>query len=246
MAEITRMPTVIVHKIVTGGVLSGVTPSGVTYQFDYDNEAGGPFSVGETLSWGAAATAGTGTLTVLVDAGATGTITLVLATGVPPVDDMEVTGGDSSATADVDGDVTKGDVDPEEAVRRGRYRSYARATDGGLIDISEANARFGYRVTNTLISMPGFTEVNFYIVDRDGDAASAGALALTSGNGYVSWRHRGLLVPPGCQFKVVGTGTASSDGEIIFYLEGIGWGVDIFDSAPSLGQCSLPPAMERP
>lgn len=76
-----------------------------THEFDYDNESGGPFTVGETLSWGTGGTAGTGRLRTLTDNGATGTINMILLTGVAPTDGLTITGGTSSATADVNGAV---------------------------------------------------------------------------------------------------------------------------------------------
>jgi hypothetical protein len=72
------------------------------YTFSYDNEASGPFELGETLSW----TGGTGSLETLIDAGTTGTMEIKLLTGVAPSDGLQITGGTSSATCDVDGSVT--------------------------------------------------------------------------------------------------------------------------------------------
>jgi len=76
---------------------------GVTHSFPYDNELGGPFSENEILSWGAGTTAGTGLLLALDDQGATGTMYMQLLTGVIPTNDLEVTGGTSGATCDVNG-----------------------------------------------------------------------------------------------------------------------------------------------
>ncbi len=77
---------------------------GITHQWNYDNEANGPFVEDEELSWGTGATAGTGILLALLDSGATGTMWIQLLTGVPPVGDMQVSG--ATATADVNGAVT--------------------------------------------------------------------------------------------------------------------------------------------
>lgn len=78
-----------------------------THQFDYNNETGGPFTLGEDLSWGTGGTAGTGILSIIIDNGATGTIDFILTSGVLPTDTLTVTGTSSSATADVSGSVTE-------------------------------------------------------------------------------------------------------------------------------------------
>jgi len=78
---------------------------GSQYSFDYDNELGGPFTVGEALSW----TGGTGYLVELTDAGVTGSMVIVVDGGVAPSDGLTITGGASSATCDVDGAVTQRD-----------------------------------------------------------------------------------------------------------------------------------------
>ena len=248
MSEITTViPTVLIHEIVNGGSLTGVAPAGKVYTFDYDNEASGPFQANEELTWGTGPTAGAGVITVLVDNGSDGTITIALASGVPPSDGLEVTGGTSSATGDVDGDVVldSDTSDSVETIRRGRYRQYSNLADGGLISIAEANAYNGYRVRNVLVSAAGLTAVSFYIVDRDGGSSNAGSITLTSGDGYNEWRNGGLIVAPGCSFKAVGTGTASAEGRIMFVL-GEGWGSSAFDGALEIGSSNLPPGMVRP
>ena len=70
--------------------------------FDYDNEAGGPFTVGEQLAFGTSGA--TGWLLWLDDQGATGTMVVAKEPGSGTiVDGEEITGVTSSATADVDG-----------------------------------------------------------------------------------------------------------------------------------------------
>jgi len=93
----------------TGETLYGMDGElfrGITHQWDYDNESNGPFTQNETLSWGSGSTAGTGALLAIDDQGTTGTMWIQLLTGVPPSDGMQITGGSSSATCDVDGSVT--------------------------------------------------------------------------------------------------------------------------------------------
>ena len=76
---------------------------GITHQWNYDAELGGPFTENEHLTWGAGATAGEGVLLALLDSGVTGTMWIQLVKGVPPINNMGITGVSSSATCDVDG-----------------------------------------------------------------------------------------------------------------------------------------------
>jgi hypothetical protein len=242
MALIKVIPNVLIHEFLTGASLSGVAPVNVEYSFDYDNEASGPFVVGDALSW----TGGTGLLADLVDNGTTGSMTIVLISGVVPTDGLTITGAPSGATCDVDGVVTLvGDCDSNETIKRGRYRRYCNLADGGLIDIEESVAINGFRVKDVLISAPGITAVIFYVVDRDSNAVCAGSATVTTGNGFNEWIEPGLLVAPGCKFKVVGTGTLTDAGRIMFILDN-GWGASVFDFAPSIGRESRPPGMDRP
>lgn len=72
---------------------------GITHQFGYDGETGGgSWTQNEALSWGTGATAGTGVLLAVNDAGTTGTIWLQLTSGVSPAEDVMVTGGGSAKT----------------------------------------------------------------------------------------------------------------------------------------------------
>jgi hypothetical protein len=91
--------------------ISGSLFRGITHQFDYDNEASGPFQEDEILSWGTGATAGTGLLLALDDNGTTGTMWIQLLTGVIITNNTEVTGGTSSATADCNGTPTQRTID---------------------------------------------------------------------------------------------------------------------------------------
>jgi len=248
MADIKRIPNVLVHEFLSGASISGVTPEGDSYSFDYDNEAGGPFTLGEALSW----TGGTGLLAELVDDGATGSMVIVVDSGVAPSDGLEITGGDSSATCDVDGVVTSGGLlDSNESVRRGRYRRYHHLIDGGLVDIDDINASGdpvawnGHTVRNVLVSAPGITAVNFFIVDRDGNDVFAGTASVASGNAYYEWRNKGILVAPGCKFKIVGTGTLSDTGRVMFVIDK-GWAASTFDDDPQLGKSNRPAGMVRP
>jgi len=84
--------------------INGMLFLGITHQWDYDNEANGPFVEDTVLTWGTGATAGTGLLLALDDNGATGTMWIQLLTGVAPTNDLEIDGG--APTCDVNGAVT--------------------------------------------------------------------------------------------------------------------------------------------
>lgn len=242
MSNIKVIPNVLIHRLAIGASLTGVDPTGTTLVFDYDNEAGGPFTVGESLTW----TGGSGVLSVLVDSGTTGTLTVLLSTGVAPSDGLTITGVSSSATCDVDGTVTETEfTDNNETVRRGRYRAYSNLSDGGLVTIPESVAYQGYRVRQVFVTIPGMTAIDFYVVDRDGYSVSAGSVSLTSGSGYKDWTNYGVLVAPGCKFRVVGTGAATAVGEIMMVMVDK-WQASIFDQAGELGSSNLPPGMVRP
>lgn len=236
MTPMTVMPAVLTQRFVNGATITGVTPSGTSYSFGYDNEAGGPFTVGEALSWGAGGTAGTGILSSTVDDGATGSMVILLSTGVIPSDDVEITGTDSSATCDVDGDVTEVPYsDTLETLHRGRVRKLGGLVDGGLVDTNGSVLAAGYRVQQAMATLPGITALNFYVVDHDGHDTFVGSVSLTTGNGYLDWRNNGVFVPPRSTFKVVGTGTLSADGQITLVF-GQGWIVSMFDGMAVLGK----------
>lgn len=150
-----------------------------------------------------------------------------------------------STGASLSGVAPTGGSDSEETIKRGRYRRYYDLTDGGLVDIEESVAINGFRLKDVLISAPGITAAIFYVVDRDSNDVCAGSATITAGNGFVEWIEPGLLVAPGCKFKIVGTGTLSDAGRVMFILDS-GWGASIFDFAPSLGRESRPPGKIRP
>jgi hypothetical protein len=122
-----------------------------THSFDYDNEASGPFSTNDKLSWGSGGTAGTGILLVLDDGGTTGNMIIHLTSGVAPTDNEEITNG--TATCDVNGTVT------EEAanqwVRLEKWTAGAFEYDFGgpqaIVDITLQNVADGsyYQIYDT-------------------------------------------------------------------------------------------------
>lgn len=111
-ADVRYAPTILVGD--TKGCIQGATGLSLyvdattnlagadSYRFDYDGEASGPFQVGETLTFGGG---GTAVLLALVDAGATGQMIVGPVTGTVPVDNATITGGTSSATANINGTV---------------------------------------------------------------------------------------------------------------------------------------------
>jgi hypothetical protein len=90
------------------GLVSGedrVLVSPLGYRFAYDNEASGPFQVGEILTF--TSPAGTARLAELYDNGTTGFMYISeMLTGSVPTDNSGITGGTSGATASVNGAVT--------------------------------------------------------------------------------------------------------------------------------------------
>lgn len=148
----------------------------ITGYVDYDNEAGGPFQVGETLSWGSGATAGTGTLRALVDNGTDGTLYFELASGVLPANDLEITGGMSSATADADG--TAVDTSPKD-----HYQGIAEVMGAGAL----GTATFRYSLDNGKSYSPAITipTSGRYEIGKSSDTGKQGGMLLFPSGTYV-------------------------------------------------------------
>ena len=240
MAEMKVIPNVVTHKFLTGNTVTGVSPVGSVVEFEFDNEAGGPFTDGESLTW---AGPSTGTLLKVDSDGSVGTMSLAILTGNAPVDNDTITGVSSGATCDVDGD-TADAMDSQQSIQRGRYREYIGLTAGGLVELPSALDGEGFTVVNVRLNLPGVTAVSFRVVDPSGAEYSADSITPTAGLGYFEWRNGGIIIPPGCGFKVVGTGTLSSAGQIMFVLSK-GWGQNLFTSSGGIGVESLPPSMRR-
>jgi len=94
------------------------------YLLAYTGESGGPFTDGETLTFGGGATA---KLLLLVDEGTTGYMYIRLLTGSPPSDTESITGGTSSATATMDGDAAPSQ-DVEQYTLNGAHNSGTQTT----------------------------------------------------------------------------------------------------------------------
>jgi len=86
--------------------LNGELFRGITHQFDYDNEATGPFSEATEITWTEAGVPSKGQLLALLDSGLTGTMWIQLKTGIAPTNNTQIaqTGG---KTCDVNGTVTE-------------------------------------------------------------------------------------------------------------------------------------------
>lgn len=85
---------------------------GITHQWAYTGESGGPFQEDEHLTWGSGATAGEGVLLALDDNGTTGIMWIQLIKGVAPAASATVTGVTSSATCTVNGTPTARSLSP--------------------------------------------------------------------------------------------------------------------------------------
>jgi hypothetical protein len=125
-----------------------------THCVAYDNESGGPFTVGEILSWGTGGTAGTGTLSVLDDQGSTGTMDFILLSGVVPVDGLTITGVLSGATCDADSDGYEHSLMVDGV--RVKYRFTATGTESGVT----------FFATDTISTLNDQKE-HYYYVDKD-------------------------------------------------------------------------------
>ena len=88
----------LVGKVRNGGTDS--SSNQITHIIDYDAESGGPYTVGETLTFSGGST---GILRVLTDGGTTGTIEVDMGTDDAPADNETFIGGTSSATGAVNG-----------------------------------------------------------------------------------------------------------------------------------------------
>lgn len=122
---------------------------GITHEIPYDNELVSEPVEDEVFTWGSGATAGSGAALAIDDNGDTGTIWIQLLTGVPPVEDMQLTGGTSGTTVDADAGITARSLSPHffgtstGSAIIGAYGICVDPTDAGL------NDKF-FDLTNTL------------------------------------------------------------------------------------------------
>lgn len=130
--------------------INGELFRGVTHSFAYDNEASGPFTELEILTFGNGAT---GLLLALDDDGTTGNMYIQLLTGTAPNDNNTISGGTSGATADVFGVVTTRTISPEFIGTSTGSAIIGAYGIGIETDDLTANDQL-FDLTNTLITPP--------------------------------------------------------------------------------------------
>jgi len=117
-------------QFTVNGLVSGedrVLVTRLAYFFQYDNEAGGPFTDNETINWPGSGGGNVGKLLEVVDEGLTGYMRIRVTSGVPPVDGQQIYGVSSLATADVNGAVSPA-VDTEQYSLNGVHNSGTQTT----------------------------------------------------------------------------------------------------------------------
>jgi len=236
MGAISRKPTVMIQKFSTGASVAGVTPVGGGFALKFSNYSDDNFELGETIAWGANSG-------VVVFANQS-QLVYELAVGVNPAIGDTLTGATSGATCVV-ANTQSATINTGELIERGRQVVFFKLSNGGLFEFPVGVSRLGFRVVNALVNLPGITAVKFKVVDQWGADYGAGIPSITAGEAYQEFRNGGLLVPPNCKFKVVGTGTLSGAGQIMLIL-GQGWSESAFSDAPELGKSNVPPGMQRP
>lgn len=86
--------------------ISGELFRGITHEITVDNPSATDFSPYEEVTWGTGGTAGVGQMLAIDDVNAATKMWIQLLSGVAPTDGLEITGGSSGATCDVDTTVT--------------------------------------------------------------------------------------------------------------------------------------------
>ena len=164
---------------------------GITHSWPYDTELSGPFTQNEVLSWGSGSTAGTGALLAINDQGTTGTMYIQLLTGVAPTDNDTVTGGTSSATADVNGTPTARTV-PKVFI--GSYAGSISGAYGAGIEATDVGAGDALRdltdtpqnaPTNVVIGASGLVVGEDYLLivrNNGSDGIDTDEYSLAAGN----------------------------------------------------------------
>jgi hypothetical protein len=145
--------------------ISGELFRGVTHSFAYNNEALGPFTQNEILTFG---NGSTGLLLAFDDQGTTGNLYIQLLTGGAPNNGATISGGTSGTTADISSVVTSRTISPSFI-----GNSTGTAIIGAYgVGINPANLTANdqlFDLTNTLIVPPNnvtFT-VNGLVIGED-------------------------------------------------------------------------------
>lgn len=125
---------------------------GITHEISYNTESGGPFQEDEILTFGNGATA---LLLGLDDQGTTGKLYIQLLTGVTPLDTNSITGGTSSATANVSGAPVARSIPPVFIGNSTGSSIIGGYGIGIKVDTLTASDQL-FDLTNTLIVPPNF------------------------------------------------------------------------------------------
>ena len=221
--------TFTVNGLVSGEDRVLVTPLG--YTFAYDGETGGPFQVGETLTF--TSPAGTAVLVNLVDNGSTGYMTVRMSTGSVPTDNSTISGGTSGASASVNGSVSP-DIDVRQFTLNGALTgatvtsvvvNQAIPTDTpttGTIRILRASGVY------TRHSYTAWTGSTFTIPSTDfsSDNAANGA------NSYISYIDK---LATGTSESFTGVYTGSDRSLFVRVRDGGGTPIKTFETTGTLG-----------
>ena len=128
--------------------LNGELFRGITHEIDVDSPSG-TFSAVEAVSW----SGGTGQMLAINSTTAATKMWIQLLTGVAPTDGQEITGGTSSATADVDTTVTERTISsPFVGVSTGSAIIGAYGVGIGADDLTASDLVFD--LTNTSVTPP--------------------------------------------------------------------------------------------
>lgn len=174
-----------------GGLVAAedyVTVAQRGYRFAYDGESGGPFQVGETLTF---STAGTAVLAELVDQGTTGYMIVSEPSVAAPTNNETITGGTSGATALVNGtassDINKRQLNLATSLTTDAITAVvvngsipSDTPSSGVVRVQDNNGFYrkllytSYTGSTFTVSNPSDTEDNFSSVNATGGAGPTG------------------------------------------------------------------------
>jgi hypothetical protein len=159
------------------------------YRFAYDTEVGGPFQVGETLTFSGGH--GTAILAELVDQGTTGFMIISEPSVSVPVNNITITGGTSGATAAINGTVNS-DINKRQLTLATTLSTTGVTSvvvngsiptdtpSSGILRVQDNNGFYrkliytSYSGSTFTISNPGDTEDDFNVVNATGGAGPTG------------------------------------------------------------------------
>lgn len=133
-------------------------------------------------------------------------------------------------------------VDSEETLFRGRYRIWKQCSVAGKLEFAP-ELLSGFAVYRVSAVSTGPTAFDAYLIDPDSVAFHMGT--LPSGNGFIDFGSKPVVVPPTFSFVVKLTvGVITADSRVMFGL-GEKWGQPAFSQDSVLGREERPPGMER-